>query len=147
MTLKASGQNAVPEPSVPAESEPEMSYSSSISLSLVPDRPLTDTEKSSIAAMINSLDVFTEKRNMSHCCGFLFEYYEDCGSWSEYEEDMLQISKAFPFVRFNLEIHGEIWDDILLHYYKNGKVMRNGLEIIRRGYNEKFLREPERKPK
>ena len=50
--------------------------------------------------------------------------------WYEHDEDMRQISKAYPNYVFKLEGNGEDRDDTWIHYYCNGVCQDANLRYI-----------------
>ena len=80
---------------------------------------------------IEKMDVFSE--------GNYEDGYFAYEKWYEFDNDMHILSMRFPDVTFELEGFGEEHDDHWLNYYKGGRVMRNGIEIIRHPFDESKL--------
>lgn len=60
-------------------------------------------------------------------------------TWYEHEKDMLLLSAKFPGVLFTLNGEGDGWSDLWTKYFKDGRIMRNGREIIIHSFNESKL--------
>ncbi|WP_281513170.1 hypothetical protein [Bacteroides acidifaciens] len=80
---------------------------------------------------IEKMNVFTD--------GNYEDGYFAYEKWYDFDKDMRLLSTRFPGTVFELEGIGEEIDDHWLHYYKGGRVMRNGIEIIRHQFDESKL--------
>lgn len=60
--------------------------------------------------------------------------------WYENEDDMKELSKAFPDIVFMLHGEGEEPGDLWLSYHKNGKVQRENAKITYGEFNESQLK-------
>lgn len=58
-----------------------------------------------------------------------FTAYDEC-KWYDCEKDMIDISKQFPDVVFQLSGDGEERDDMWREYFKNGKYEKCPAQII-----------------
>ncbi|MCY9052493.1 hypothetical protein MOE90_02145 [Bacillus spizizenii] len=74
---------------------------------------------------------------------YLFYALTDRGSemkWYDHEDDMKDISKAFPEALFTLNGDGEESGDVWRKYFKNGKMQTCRAGIVFDEYDEKELR-------
>lgn len=71
--------------------------------------------------------------------GSIWGGYFASSKWYDAERDMLLLSARFPDVLFELEGDGEDSDDHWLHYYKGGRAMHNGIEVVRHEFDETLL--------
>lgn len=60
--------------------------------------------------------------------------------WYENEDDMKELSKAFPDIVFMLHGEGEEQGDLWLSYHKNGKVQRENAKITYGEFDESQLK-------
>lgn len=51
-----------------------------------------------------------------------YDFFYESIKWYDHDEDMIEISKAFPTVTFVLYGEGEERDDNWIAYYKNGEM-------------------------
>lgn len=65
----------------------------------------------------------------------------DSFKWYNHEEDMLEVSRAFPDTLFELHGEGEEPGDLWRKYFKNGKIQRCPAQITYEEYNESKLQE------
>lgn len=61
--------------------------------------------------------------------------------WYDCDEDMLLLSSRFQDILFSLYGSGDNSDDIWLHYFKNGRAMFNGIEVVYNDFDESKLSE------
>lgn len=83
--------------------------------------------------MANGVDSYDD-----NYCGLDIDGEEAC-KWYEHEEDMLELSRAFPNVTFKLHGDGEEKEDMWDSYYKNGKSVNYQAKIVIPPLNPKDL--------
>lgn len=105
-----------------------MGYYTSYSLSI---DGADNNQRSILENEIDKMGVF-EDGNID--VGFTAE-----AKWYECNEDMLLLSSRFPGVLFSLYGSGDASDDIWLHYFKSGRVMYDGIEVIYNDFDESRL--------
>lgn len=54
----------------------------------------------------------------------------DCAKWYDHEDDMLEISRMFPDVTFQLCGEGDEQGDLWEEYYHNGEAERCSAEVV-----------------
>lgn len=64
----------------------------------------------------------------------------DAVKWYDHENDMLELSKSYPFIVFALRGEGEEGGDIWYKYFKNGKMQHCPAKITFDEYNAEKLR-------
>ena len=72
-----------------------------------------------------------------------YDYEEIQGDeikWYTQDENMLQLSKMYPDVIFELTGNGEEKEDIWRTYYKNGKKQEVNVQIVFESYDESKLK-------
>lgn len=63
--------------------------------------------------------------------GITAEFYENCAvKWRYHEKDMIEISKQFPDMVFQLRGQGEDHDDLWQKYFQNGDCEKCRAEIM-----------------
>ena len=66
-------------------------------------------------------EAIQNNEDMEYAVGSITEeYYNDSCKWYEHREDMIEFSKKFPNVVFELEGSGENSGDLWKEYYKDG---------------------------
>lgn len=61
--------------------------------------------------------------------------YQGTAKWYDHDTDMLELSMKFPDALFYLQGNGDTWDDMWGHYYLNGWIQTDGLEIYTNPFN------------
>ena len=67
-----------------------------------------------------------------------FEWFGNA-KWYDCDSDMKLLSAKFSDVLFTLRGSGEAYDDLWIHYFKNGLAMYDGLQIIENDFDESKL--------
>lgn len=86
---------------------------------------------------------FAKEKDMDFIWGFTVDgetiETSDPMKWYEHEEEMREISRAFPHILFKLHGEGEETGDIWNEYYRDGKMQRCNAEIIIPPFDENKL--------
>ena len=89
-------------------------------------------------------EAISSHEDMSYAVGSVTEdWYCDSCKWYKHREDMIEFSKLFPDVVFELEGEGENSGDVWKEYYKNGKYQYCPAKITFDEYNHDELKEME----
>lgn len=76
--------------------------------------------------------------------GFVVEAVGEA-KWYDNMDDMYELSKDYPDIRFTLSGNGESGDDIWRHYWLNGNVQSDGIIIVQNEFSLKKLKKYERR--
>lgn len=87
------------------------------------------------------LDEEVERMNVFES-GCAYDGWYANARWYDFEKDMFLLSSRFPDFIFCLEGSGEDSGDIWMHYYYNGMVMYDGIEIVHHEFDPKKLIKP-----
>ena len=97
---------------------------------------LGDVSKDTKEAVVNALK---DKGIIGYALDYNLDYY-DAVNWYGHDLDMIEVSRLFPDVLFELDGKGEENEDIWITYYKNGKMQHCNAIITFEPFDENKLR-------